>query len=282
MFNEVYKIRLFEMLLINRFISKRSLNGKISLLLLYPTYYLTYLFSGMREGLVLSLFLGIAVELLIKQKYVKYEFMCIALAGIHSAAIVLCVLPLIKVLSTKTMMFAIIAALLIGLAGPLWVNRIRIGSISSYTGTSALSLSAILYRTISSGLILIAYHNANGELDDETLPLIKVYVTGLIIFCVFLRYPLLASRLSAVLCSVEVAVIPGLLCRGLIRQQRVVLLVVIALTMVMTGKNLGSYVTQGNYLQPIKWYNYPYISVFNKEELYRVSNGRYIVYTLDA
>lgn len=79
---------------IYRAIKRYSPYGITSLLLLYPTFYLTYFFSAIRQGLLMSIFLGFGLELLLEKRNVKYIFLIIALSFIHKSAIILLILPL--------------------------------------------------------------------------------------------------------------------------------------------------------------------------------------------
>ena len=82
---------------LNLFIKKFCPLKITALFIAYPTLYLTYIFSGMRQALILCLFLGVLLDLYLKKKYAKFFFLVLLSSLIHTASLVLLILLLILV-----------------------------------------------------------------------------------------------------------------------------------------------------------------------------------------
>lgn len=276
-------ISLVEMILLYRFIKRWSIQSRMSILLFYPTYFLTYYFSAMREGLVVAFFLGILVDLYSDREYIKYILIVLMLSTLHSAALIVLIAPIIRNISMKGILITVAISLMLGLIGRVWVPFISIGSSTSYSHVTGFSSTAFIYRISILVLIIISYYNGIEEIDMSRYEaLMSMYLSGFIVYLLFIRYPILGSRLSAIMCVVEVALIPNLLYRGKLEQQRLILIVILSMIVIMTSKNLDSYIAQGKYVQDLNWYNYPYISVFNKDDLYQLSSNINNIYTINA
>lgn len=128
------------MLLIYRTIKRYSPYGIISLLIFYPTFFLTYCFSAIRQGLVMCLFIGFGLEFLLNRKYLKYYILVFILCFFHKSAIVLAILPIVlkfrKRKPGKWFIFAIIVAVIFGYSGMLNSIASRFGISSDYFSAS--------------------------------------------------------------------------------------------------------------------------------------------------
>lgn len=276
-------LSVFYMVIVGRSIYNRSTKPLLSMMLLFPTYYLTYFFSSLREGLVITLFLGIMLDMFEKENWLGYALVCIIAISIHRGSFFLVLVPIMSRLPFKSYQVIIPICLLFGIMGPIWIRMLAIDNYVSYAGETSVSLLAILYKVLSWAIVMLCL-NIGGKknLSATEESLIKIYMFGCAVYALFFRYELMASRFAAVLLSVEVILLPNLLSRGDARQQRVMLMVIIGMTCVMTAKNLDSYVWQGNYHSTINWLNYPYISIVNRDDIYNVRNGRFDIYLIDA
>ena len=70
--NFVVLVSIFQMSMLYRFCTKYSDNPLLSFAIAYPTLYSTYFFSTMRQGLTMSIFLGLMYPLLKEKNYVPY------------------------------------------------------------------------------------------------------------------------------------------------------------------------------------------------------------------
>lgn len=284
-------VSLIMMSSINRAIKKYSPYGITSLLLLYPTFYLTYFFSAIRQGLVMSIFLGFGLELLLEKRNAKYYLLIIALCFIHKSAIVLLILPLCLhfeyIKWDKFCIIAVATGVFFSYSGIL--NRFATSlEIGAYFRVS-ISIMAILLRT---ALFYIIYniHTENKTLrthDDYEAKIEDVfyfiYMIGFAIYLTFAFSGTLSQRLTMPLKSIEILLLP-LLFHNLhsriketgtrfkflkIGSIKIVALAIVIMLMinVETVKNINSYIQQGNYYSWVNPINYPYSSIFDKDNI---------------
>ena len=83
----VMLLSFFEMFCIGRFLNKYSPYKALSLLLFYPTLYLTYIFSCYRQAIALCIFLGFGIPLLQEKKYIKYCVIIAVAVAFHKTAL---------------------------------------------------------------------------------------------------------------------------------------------------------------------------------------------------
>lgn len=251
-----------------------------SLLIFFPTYYLTYCFSALRQGLAVCLFLGVGLKLLLERKYLKYYLLILALTLIHSASIILVTAPLIiKTVKIRFPVFVIASALLCSIA----VSRIpflqQVSAVSTYL-EMGLSIGGILIRLILV-LIILRLHRMGRPKDSslyrrETV-LVQLYYAGFILFCLTAFSGLISQRMTMPFKAIEVILIPLLIyrnrhlffCRVKLKLRHLAFYfsLVILMMNVECVKNLYSYIEQQDYNARVTPLNYPYISIFNKEDI---------------
>lgn len=275
---------------IGKVIEKYSPYKIWSLLILYPTYYLTYCFSAIRQGLVMSLFLGFGLDFLIEKKYTKYYVLSVLLILFHRSAFILLLLPCIlhfrKYHIEKYCVFAVLFAVLFGCFGVLDKIASIIG-IVNYVHVS-IRVMAIILRTILF-LVIFMMHRKNqkyresNDYNSSNLEdiLYFIYLIGYMIYLTLAFAGTLSQRLTMPLKAVEVLLLPLLLYNlvhrsgitatkmkylkiGRLRILGVAMLVIFMLN-VETVKNINSYIEQGNYYSWVTPLNYPYSTIFDKE-----------------
>lgn len=277
-------ISLFEMLMIRRFILKYSPYKILSLLLFYPTYYLTGCYSIMRQGLVLCVFLGVGVTLLVEKKTFKYFVLIFILTIIHTSSIALVILPFILDLK-KNKIYIIVGGIIL-LLGLRYVEAyVNMDALSGYTGH--VGIAGILVRIVLFLILLRLYtlpRLVNDNYDVIEKWLFRTYTVGFIISLVFFSSATLSQRLTMPFKAVEVVLIPMLLFRNQhyirsiksnVKMQVISLLffIVISIMNVEFFKNIYSYIDQGNYYSWVSPVDYPYSSVFDKNKIKKyVSN----------
>lgn len=273
----------------SRVIFKYSPYKIVSLFILYPTFYLTYYYSALRQGLVLSLFLGLGIEWLIDKKYVKYFFLIFILIFFHKSAIILFALPFVKKFKCVRLSGWVFVALIFA----LFIRYFRILdniaeqlSILSYFEVN-ISYSAILLRSL---LFYIAYKLHKFCLirkeDRIEKMLYDCYTVGFILYMMLAFSATLSQRMTMPLKATEILLFPVLVYKVkeirafgqkgknklniLIVGRFSVLLCVILLFLMLSVemvKNINSYTVQGNYYSWVTAFNYPYISVFDKKKI---------------
>lgn len=269
-------IALFQMLCIYRVIMRHSPYKLFSLLLLYPTIYLTYFFSAIRQGIVIAFFLGFMLEWILKDKWVKYLVACIILATFHSSALVLIPLVLIKKIDEKILWvglgLAVFAGAFILFAPAECFSFIKIGAVQYHIQRIELSPMGLAERTVMFVLITFFYrrlHKGVNYISSEQLSVLyRIYFVGYIIAVVFFPWQLLSSRMGAMMKALEIILIP-IFAYESEKLRKYIVTVMMGYVLLMTTKNINSYIHQNNY----EGYNvltYPYYSIWDQEEAHKV------------
>lgn len=268
-------ISLFEMLCVYRAIRLYSPMGIFSLLLFYPTLYLTYCFSGLRQGIVIMFFLGFMIKWLQDDRVIKYLVACVILSTIHTAALILLPLVIIKKIKLNWLYFMLGGSFLCGV-GVYFIpadlfSFIKIGAVQYYINNISISPFGLLERIVMFGLITYLIRNTTGnDKNNQIHFLYKIYVCGFIISIALFPWSLLSSRLGAMMKATEILILPMAYSNTEKEHlKKLLLLFVLMYVTLMTTKNLASYIQQGRYVG----YNvitYPYLSVFNKERAHEI------------
>lgn len=281
-------ISMIMMLGMYKAITKYSPLKNMSLLLMYPTYYMTYMYSAIRQGIVVSFFLSFGLDLLNKKRYLPYFGLVIVLTLFHRSAIILALLPFIMKMSGKKPGFWVVLAfglmIVFGYTGILnWIG-IRFGAANYFR--VSVSLPAIAVRLLL-GFCVIRMQQVidQYERDDHEVLLYYIYMAGLVIYVMLSFTSTLSQRATMPMKAVELLLIPkqiSLLTKisksgesvPLIRirfprsVQFVIPLLIIAIMNYELIKNINSYIVQGNYYDWVNVFTYPYISIFNKSDIF--------------
>ena len=264
-------VSLFMMILVIKVINRYSSYRIFSLLLLYPTFYLTYFYSAIRQGLVLVIFLSFGIDCLLSRKYFKYYIVVILMALLHRSSLILIVLPFVLRYRDrkpgKFLMISIFFATICGYSGVLNTIAERLG-VRGYFNVS-ISVMAILLRIILFYMISFMYKATKVACEEnkEIDILYFIYSFGFLFFVMFAFSSTLSQRLTVPLKCVEILLIPMLVermsyCRenrcfssstpvfyiklGDTKALLFVILIVVALNIELI-KNINAYLGQGNY-----------------------------------
>ena len=271
----VLVISIFEMLCINHFIKIYCPNKNIALLMIYPTLYLTFCFSILRQGFVICVFLGVILDLILKKKYWAFICLTLLLSTIHSSALVILLSPFIIKVKIKylyrllfmSMIFGILCFL--GFFDPLLKVLGYIGSASAYLSSITVNYIALCERVIMTFLVVYMYLvYTKKEKNKKVENLLKMYLFGTIIYLFFFWNSLISSRLGYIFKPLEISLITIMIAR-LDKFKSIIILIIFLLSTMLTLKNIDSYIEQGRYYPNVKVINYPYISLFNSEDIYK-------------
>lgn len=245
----------------------------LALLVSYPTLYLTYMYSAVRQGLVTCVFLGLLLRFYFEKKYIKYCAGCLILATIHSSALILLILIFVRrdVLLKFKDYLLIASSWMIGFiiyfAGTAFVSSLPFipYSVAFYINGASISVSSIAERAISYIFVAILISHKT-DLSKNMRMLFNVYSLGFVIYGLLLWNPLISSRLCYSFKAIEIILIANLLYynNSYVLNKAVRYCIIILLTGTMYLKNIGSYIEQGNYKQMVNIYNYPYVSLIKK------------------
>ena len=269
----VFFISLFELYCIHRFVSRHCRLQTVALLLLFPTIYLTYTYSALRQGAVLLFFLGFLIEWFYRGKMRHYLIGTLVCFTIHSSALVFLVLFALKfiVLDGKW------ALILMGLAAvggicAQWLLP-KISSVFATYANSSMSIVAIGERAVSAGIILYVFWDRLKDRKNRKLLdlMLQIYLYGTIIYAFLMWNALISSRFNIYFKSVELVLFtaalrkPGRLPYVNVRTKDAVAAYLLALSIVMYFKNINSYILQGDYFENTNVFNYPYLNIFDMD-----------------
>ena len=269
----VFFISLFEMWCIHRFVSRWCPLRTVALLLIYPTIYLTYAMSALRQGMVLLFFLGFMIEWFHQKQWKHYiigTFVCILF---HSSAVVFLVLFALRWITLDGKW----ALLLIGLsaAGGLMASWLlpRISSVFAFYASSSFSIAAIGERAVSLTVILYIFWDKLKDRGNRNILwlMLQIYLYGVVIYAFLMWNALISARFNIFFKSVELMLFTVALLRpgkfpilGL-RNKDAVAAYLLLLTVVMYFKNINSYIIQGDFFAGTNVFNYPYFSIFDMD-----------------
>lgn len=286
--NFILVLSIFEMLCINRFIKKYCPIKCLALLLIYPTLYLTYLFSTLRQGIVICIFLGFLLDLFIEKKYFKYTLATVFLGLIHSSAfILLCAFIIVK-FNLKTIYKVLALASVIGILftlgalDPIVSLVSKIGTVNYYlklSGGISISYLALLERLFFTALVIYMFSIYQNKDENNTIEiLVKLYLLGTLLYLLFFWNDQIASRICYIFKPIEISLIT-IFIQKLEKFKTILILIIMFISTLMVIKNINSYIVQGQYNPNITFLNYPYISRVNHQEIYKIRklNSVYLI-----
>lgn len=289
----IFVLSIAEMVLIDRFIRKMGYNRyKVFILLLaFPTVYLTYMFSALRQGLVIAIFLGVMLPYLAQKKYVRYLLMLVLISFLHKSSLILILLLFIDKISIKQLKYWLIPCFGLGLiSSKLFAPIFILIGKPSYATNLSMNPFALMERIVMLGVILFLYEeyvknskiNLSYKFEFSTVDrLLKFYLVGMCMYLAFLMFPLVASRLCIFFKLFEIWLIPQML-PCVARERRIqIFVVLLVITAGMTLKNISTSIREGNYYNDISTINYPYVTVFNKEDIRICRESQYFDINVD-
>ena len=268
----ILAISLAQMGLFWRFLRHFCRKPMLALLLAWHTLYLTYFFGILRQGLAIAIFLGALLEWLEKKKYLPYLLGCLACASLHSSALVLLALPLVERISLKWLLVLATAAWAGGLTlatGALngLLETLLPASVAYYLTGSGVSLGAAAERIVTFGALLVVWRLRGKNQEERNLRMLKIAAAGFALYGALLWMPLVASRIGYFLKVVEICLFGNLMPKG--RKKWAIFGFCMALAAGMYVKNLGSYLQQAAYFDWVTVWDYPYVTVLQKENILR-------------
>lgn len=246
-------------------IKKQSSLPNISLLIFYPTLFLSYVMSGVRQAAATAIFLCFGLKLLKDKKYFKFFLIVLLCACFHKYTLVLVLLIPLQFIKEKALLISVPVAWILGL-GYLKADRLReyIGSLFDSTsefsrfGSVNVSWLGVAERTVCFVLILLMYNYC--QKNELQKILFKIYTLSYIISILFMTSDYASQRIAMPMKMVEIILIPILFSDVCIKWLRASLLYCfIGIETVMALKNLQFYEPEYNCL------NRPFVSVFGQE-----------------
>ena len=270
-------ISIYVMTMTAGFLWKHCKNKAFTLLLFFPTVMLTYYFSAIRQGIVIATFLGLGISFVERKAWKRYLLMCLALSTIHTIALVLLAIPILSIISLKTEVAIFLPlSVIIGALISFPFTRqylVLIPLIGKYLAiypASSFTYTLLIKRVITIVIIMLLYYSWRSEVNtnDDDPWWIKAYIFGQIMFFALMPYILIATRVYICFKVLELWFVPNILLQNNRYKQIVVLYFVLLMTTVYVG-NINSYIREGVYREEINCLNYPYVSVFNKDDIWK-------------
>ena len=247
-------------------IKQYSPYGNVSLMLFYPTFYLSYVLSGVRQAMVTAIFLAFGLKLLHKRKYLYYFLLVLVCATIHSMALFFLILLPIKWIKEKWIVLCVPIAWIGGLLVMLTPIHTWLGMLPGLgrLATVELSIGGLGERTLMFGIISFLYWY--GEKKNETISfLYKIYGIGYLVAMAGMVTAYGSQRITMSFKAVEILLIPMLLAEcGKVLYRKAIMLAVAGISVIMTLKNLHFYTEEYNA------FTYPYRTIWtdkNEEDL---------------
>lgn len=265
-------IGVITMLLLHSFIKKFCPLRITALFIAYPTLFLTYIFSGLRQALVVCFFLGVLLDLYIKKRYARFFVYVLLASLIHSASLSLLILlpASLRKFFSKTQDSFILFSWIFGVFFSIFSIRFTIfGRVFTNAGASA-NYVAMAERLLTYIIIRIAYSSykrRTGERNDSLDTIMYIYSLCITLYGFFFSLPLVASRVCYFFKTVEIILLTTMLgySKKTLNVIPYLFIYISLLTFVMLFKNLDSYISQGLYYSAYSnvW-TFPYNNLFVK------------------
>ncbi len=272
---------LIELILVARFLKLYSKNIAVSLLWMYPVLYLLYMFSMMRQGLVICIFLGVLIPWLIDKKYKRYFVLTILCAFIHTSALVFLIMPIVAKLKMKhifVIFIGCIAVLAMFVIGPIrnaivnfFPESLKYYALDAEIGIRWYALAERMVVFLLMVYLYYEYRKRCMSIDfilgkDHTELFMKIYVVGIAIYMAFAWNALISTRMSMMFKLLEIILIPNMIVKGGYFRH-IIFIAFICLNIMTYFKNVDSFLNQLNFYSHVTVFNYPYVSIWNKDAI---------------
>lgn len=267
---------LTEMLLLHRFLKKYVPMKVAGLFLSYPVLFFVYMVSGLRQGLAICIFLGVALPFYLEKRWFSYVVSVLIAASFHKVGYAWLILVIVNYLPTQMMLiltgFSITGGIIlqIGPVQQLIVNILPVYHVQQFLLEGSISLFAVGERLISFSVLMVLYFRkwkAEGYVESEKRAIIKAYMCGVCFYMLMFGNAYYASRYGVIFKALECILIVYLI-GARDRIARLTAILFFCLTLMMGIKNLNAAVYEGGYAGlGVNVLNYPYVSVFHQDKI---------------
>lgn len=267
---------LADMLLLHRFLEKQVPRKVAGLFLTYPVLYTVYMVSGLRQGLAICIFLGIALPYYLEKKWVPYAAAVILAMSFHRAGCAWILLIAVAYLPVRAMFFLAGLCATGGLVLQIQavqgflLRLLPIYHMEQFLQGGSPSFFAIGERLITFGVIAFLYcRNCRGDesSDPGMEAVMKACTCGLCVYMFMLGNAYYASRFAVIFKVLEI--VPAVcLLENRDRIARMSAVFFLSLTLLMGVKNLNAAVSEGGYRElGVNVFTYPYVSLFWQDRI---------------
>lgn len=271
-----FALGLVDMVLLHRFLEKQVPFKVAGLFLAYPVLYVVYMVSGLRQGLAICIFLGIALPYYLEKKWIPYAATVILAMSFHKAGCAWVLLMVVAYIPVKVMFFLAGLSAAGGLILQIQaVQGLILGLIPVYHMEQFLqggnpSFFAIGERLVSFGVIAFLYcrtYRGDKDANPGMEAVMKACTCGLCIYMLMLGNAYYASRFAVIFKVLEI--IPAVcLLENRDKIARISAAFFLSLTLLMGVKNLNAAVSEGGYRElGVNVFTYPYVSLFGQDKI---------------
>ncbi len=271
-----FVLGLADMVLLHRFLEKYVPWKVAGLFLAYPVLYVVYMVSGLRQGLAICIFLGIALPYYLEKKWIPYTAAVILAMSFHKAGCAWFLLVIAAYVPMKVLFFlaGLSAAgglvLQIQMVQELVLRLIPLYHMEQFLRGGSPSFFAVGERLVTFGVLAGLYcrkYRAEDKADPEVEAIMKACTCGLCIYMFLFGNAYYASRFAVIFKVLEI--MPAVrLMEGRDRTARMAAVFFLSLTLLMGVKNLNAAVREGGYSRlGVHVLTYPYISLFRPERI---------------
>lgn len=248
---------------------KYSTHPLLSMLTFYSFFYFVWIFSGIRQGLVISLGVLLLLYCFEKKKNFLFVVLISILCLIHTSAVVLIVLYFLSQINWQKshLIYIFIFSIIISI---IPINFIRIlpiftDRISSYkTNESIINFDFQSIIRIMLVTIIFLYFSKIQKINDIHHFILKFYILGICLYFLLKDIELIAARLSIYSRILEIILVPAILYITNKKYIWIVLLSIIIILALYFNKELIS--MGGNVIYNSSDWYVPYTNIFNKNE----------------
>lgn len=253
-------VSFLQMILMWKFMRRYSKNIAVSMMIMFMVYYIVYLSSAFRQGIVTTVFFGIGTSLIEKRKWLSYILLFIVLSGIHTVSLIYLLVPLALLFSVKTWLYIIFYSLVFGLT----VFNIFLRALVRYD--SGVTFNSVAERLLTFIVIYYTYHMAYKGKGQHWW--MKFYCLGIALFCLIIPSINSGRRITGCFKAIEIIIFPCLMTRKT-RYRQLFVCYVFALAAALSWNSIKAEIDCGGYdtraLTPV---NYPYVSIFNAKDIH--------------
>ena len=273
----VFFLSVLQMGFLLAFFKRYHIDCVLALLLAVPTLYMTYFVSGMRQGVVLAAFLGVLFPLLEKKRYLAYlagTLLCMLMhtvAAVFLLALLAQLVPKVSTLRLLTLAAWLAGSIVALPATQAWIHSLGIWALRYYLASVGISWAAVAERLLFLALVTWLYEKLRRQdrLNDAFVLGYRCYLVAMALYGALIANGTTASRMASGMRYIEIYLLIYA-AQQMTRAGRCLLVAaLIAVQSFMYVKNIHTYLDQGAYRADLTVWTYPYVSVFNEEEIYQ-------------
>ncbi len=268
---------LFEMLLLHRYLGRYGRSKTMGLFMLYPVLFITYMVSGLRQGLAICVFLGILVPFYVEKQWVRYILGALAASAFHRVGYVWLLLPIVSYLPVWMMAGAVGLSFACGLvlqvhAVEKWFTElVPAYHLKQFLLEGTVSYFALSERLLSFCVLCVLYfwyQKKYTVIEKQTENLFKAYMCGTCFYLLLCGSSYYASRYCVIFKVLEGAVLLSMI-QWDQWIPRLAAVFFFGLTLLMGCKNLDAMIREGIWYDSsvVNIWNFPYVSVFDRDKI---------------